>query len=408
MPFSKFNLHPDLLKGVQAMGFTEPRPVQAQILPIILEGKDALVSSETGSGKTAAFLLPVMNTLLKQHQTGIRVLILEPTRELAAQVETQVRDLGRFTAVRCAVIVGGASFKLQKDAVDRGAQILVATPGRLLDHLQNRTFKLNQVHTLILDEGDRMLDMGFAPAIRAIMPHVPTQRQTLLFSATLPPQINNLAHQILKDPVRLELSQRSAPPTSITQMLYPVSRSQKDELLGALLRQVPMQSTLIFTRTKRGADYLSEFLKAHNFSVATLHSDRSQAMRDHALEEFRKNRFSILVATDIASRGLDIKGVSHVINYDVPHSPEDYVHRIGRTGRAEASGDAFTLVTPDDERMVLAIEQFIGRTLPRGVLPDFPYRIPPRLTRPASTPFSGFGRTRRTIASSRSHLFRRR
>ncbi len=408
MSFSQFNLAPDLLKGIRAMGFTEPRPVQSQAIPILLEGRDLLISSETGSGKTAAFLLPIMHRLLEKQETGLRALILEPTRELAAQVETQAHDLGRFTHLKCAVIVGGMGFHSQQEAVRKGAQIAVATPGRLLDHLRNRSFSLSQVHTLVLDEADRMLDMGFIPDVRAIIRHISPERQTLLFSATLPPEIERLAQFALRDPLKVELGQRSKPPTSITQMLYPIIRQQKDELLIALLKQVPMQSILIFCRTKRGADWVSHYLKAHNFGVATLHSDHTQAVRNRALQDFRDKRYPILVATDIASRGLDIEGISHVINYDVPNSPEDYVHRIGRTGRGDAVGDAFTLVCPDEERQIIAIEHFIGRTLPRGVLPDFPYKIPPRLTPLKVSPMSNFRPTRRRIASSRAALFRRR
>jgi len=409
MSFSQFNLRPELVKGVKAMGFTQPTPVQAAAIPVLLEGKDIKVSSETGSGKTAAFLLPILHRLLEQNQPGIRVLILEPTRELAAQVETQVRDLARFTNIRCAVIVGGASFHEQLNVVKQGAQILVATPGRLLDHLENRSFNLNLVDTLVLDEADRMLDMGFIPDIRAILRQMPnTARQTLLFSATLPPEIVQLGQLALKNPAIIEVGRRAAPATSITQMLYPISRQQKDEFFLALLKHFPMQAVLIFCRTKHGAEWLGNYLKSQGQSVSTLHSDRSQAERNRALQDFRDMKRNIMVATDIASRGLDIKGITHVINYDVPMHPEDYVHRIGRTGRADAVGEAFTLVTPDEERSMLAIERFIGQTLPRGVLPDFPYKIPPKLTSLKSSPLTGFRAPRRKIASSRSALFRRR
>jgi ATP-dependent RNA helicase RhlE len=408
MPFSEFGLHPDLVKGVRAMGFTAPKPVQTQAIPLLLEGKDVLVCSETGSGKTAAFLLPTMHKLLSGGGEGVQVLVLEPTRELAAQVETQGRDLGRFTDVRCVAIVGGASFDAQRAQIRQGARIVVATPGRLLDHLQNRTFHLNNVHTLVLDEADRMLDMGFIPDVRTIIRHIPPDRQTLLFSATLPGEIQQLAQFALKDPVRVDLNARIAPPSTIAQVLYPVSRLQKDELMLALLRQVPMRSLLMFCRTKRNADWVSGYLRRHSFDVATLHSDHTQAMREKALRDFRSGRHPIMVATDIASRGLDIKDISHVINYDVPHSPEDYVHRIGRTGRADATGDAFTIVCPDEEREMTAIEIYIGRALPRAVLPDFPYKMQPRLTTLRSSAATGFRTPRRRIASSRSALFRRR
>jgi ATP-dependent RNA helicase RhlE len=408
MPFSHFNLHPDLNKGVRAMGFVAPRPVQAKAIPLLMEGKDVLASAETGSGKTAAFLLPIMHRLIHENATDLRALILEPTRELAAQVETQARDIGRFTNIRCAAVFGGTGFHQQKEAVRKGAQIVVATPGRLLDHLENRSFHLDRVHTLVLDEADRMLDMGFIPQIRRILHQLPPKRQTLLFSATMPYEIESLSHVALVDPVQVDLSEKRMPPSTISQVLYPVSRSQKDDLFIHLLKQVPMRSLLVFTRTKRGADWLQAYLKAHNFQSVTLHSDRSQAMREQALKEFSEGKYPIMVATDIASRGLDIKGISHVINYDIPHSPEDYVHRIGRTGRAEASGDAYTIVTHEDEREVIAIEKYIGRVLPRAVLPDFPYKIPPRTTSISSSAATGFRMPRRRIASSRSALFRRR
>lgn len=390
------------------MGFTEPTSVQAQAIPLFTENKDILVSSETGSGKTAAFLIPLMTRLLENPKPGLQILILEPTRELAAQVETHFRDLGRFTDLRCAVVTGGSSFRAQLDAVNRGAQVIVATPGRLLDHLHSRSFNLNGIQSLVLDEADRMLDMGFAPDLKAILRYIPDQRQTLLFSATMPPQIEQLSHLALKNHLRLDLGTKATPPSSISQMLYPINRQQKDELLLGILKQVQIQSVIIFCRTKVNADYMSNYLRNRGLVVGTLHSDYSQALRTKTLEDFRHKKYQILVATDIASRGLDIKDISHVINYDVPLHPEDYVHRIGRTGRAEATGDAFTIVTPEEERAVIAIEHYIGRTLPRAVLPDFPYKIPPRLTPLKSSVATGFRVLRRKIAPSRSALFRKR
>lgn len=408
MSFTKFHIHPDVMKGIRAMGFTEPTPVQAQAIPMFTESKDILVSSATGSGKTAAFLIPLMTRLLENPKPGLQILILEPTRELAAQVETHFRDLARFTPLSCAVITGGSSFKAQLDVVNRGAQVIVATPGRLLDHLHSRSFSLTGIHSLVLDEADRMLDMGFAPDLKAILRYLPEQRQTLLFSATMPPQIEQLSHLALKDHLRLDLGTRATPPSSISQMLYPINHQQKDELLLRILKQVEIQSVIVFCRTKVNADYVSSYLRNRGMVVGTLHSDYSQALRTRTLEDFRHKKYQILVATDIASRGLDIKDISHVINYDVPMHPEDYVHRIGRTGRAEATGDAFTIVTPEEERALIAIEQYIGRTLPRAVLPDFPYKVPPRLTSLKSTASTGFRVLRRRIAPSRSALFRKR
>jgi ATP-dependent RNA helicase RhlE len=296
-------------------------------------------------------------------------------------VSTVVKEVGRFTHIRSALLVGGESFTMQLQALRGGAGLVIATPGRLLDHLQRRTISLANVHTLILDEADRMLDMGFAPAIHAILRYIPVARQTMLFSATLPTEITKLSHLALKDPVEIRLAIQGSTAENVTQMLYPVIRTQKNDLLLNVLRNTTMQSVLIFCRTKRGADRLARFLQAEDFSVAAMHADLTQAQRTSTLLGFKNGRYRIMVATDIAARGLDVKKLSHVINFDVPEKTEDYVHRIGRTGRHFEVGDAYTLVSPDEERYVMAIERFIGRTLQRVQVPDFPYNpfpLPPK------------------------------
>src|SRR6185312_9153126 len=302
--------------------------------------------------------------------------------------------------IRTALLVGGESFLPQLQALRGGASLVIATPGRLLDHLERRTISLASVHTLILDEADRMLDMGFAPALHAILRYVPAERQTMLFSATLPSEITRLTHLALKNPVRIQMAIQGATADSITQMLYPVMRNQKSDLLLGILRNTSMNAVLIFCRTKRVADRLARFLQAEDFSVVPLHADRTQAQRNAALQGFKTGRYRICVATDIAARGLDVRKLSHVINFDVPERTEDYVHRIGRTGRHFEVGDAYTLVSPDEERYIAAIERFIGRMIPRVQLPDFPYeKLPPPLK--PKTLMERFGRRRRFIPRGR-------
>jgi ATP-dependent RNA helicase RhlE len=338
--------------------------------------------------------------MLNRPTHGVAALVLLPTRELAAQVSNVAKEVGRFSHVRTALLVGGESFHLQLQALRGGASLVIATPGRLLDHLERRTVSLNIVHTLVLDEADRMLDMGFAPALRAILRYLPVDRQTMLFSATLPNEITQLGHLALKDPKVIRMAPQGAPADSVSQMLYPVMRPQKNDLLLAILRNISMQSVLIFCRTKRGADRLARLLQANDFSVVPMHADRTQAQRTAALHGFKSGRYKIMVATDIAARGLDVRKISHVINFDVPEHTEDYVHRIGRTGRHIDVGDAFTLVSPDEERYLAAIERFIGRKLPRVQLPDFPYEALPPPPKP-KTMMERFGRRRRFIPRGR-------
>ncbi|MDD5657693.1 MAG: DEAD/DEAH box helicase [Elusimicrobia bacterium] len=407
MPFAQYNLLPELLNGIKAMGFKSFTPIQVQAVPPALEGRDVLGSAMTGSGKTVAFVLPLLQRLLKDRQPGVRALVLVPTRELAAQVETATRDLARFSEVKCALIIGGASFHNQAQALRQGAQIVVATPGRLLDHYQRRTLRLDGVRVSVLDEADRMLDMGFMPDIRRIMNSLPRERQTMMFSATIPPEIQRAVNEFMRDPVRIQIDPPAAPASGITQMLYPVLADQKRELLLTIMRNTKITSAVVFTRTKSRADQVARFLETHGIPVAVLHSNKTQAERDRAMQGFRGQKQQILVATDIAARGLDVRHISHVVNFDVPLHPEDYVHRIGRTGRVFAVGDAITLMALDEERFVTAIESFIGATIPRCAFPDFPYRVPPHLT-PYKPPITHHFRLRRRIARSSGMRFRRR
>ena len=353
------------------MGYIDPTPIQLRAIPVVMSGRDLIGSAQTGTGKTAAFGLPILSKL-KSHG-ACRCLILEPTRELAAQVETAFRDFSRFTDLRIGLIHGGVGYGNQHNELKKGMDVMVATPGRLIDHLEQGTMNLNDVNILVLDEVDRMLDMGFLPQVRRIVEKCPKDRQTLFFSATLPPEIEGLTKWVLRDPEIIEIGARHSPAETITHAFYPVARDQKFDLLLALLERTKFDSVLIFCRTKHGADKISGRLKSANHAVAVLHSNRTQRERVEALEGFKSGKYEVMVATDIASRGIDVAGVSHVINYDVPQHPEDYVHRIGRTGRAEKVGDAFTLVTGEELDAVRAIERFIGAKIPRLKLDNFPY-----------------------------------
>ncbi len=371
MAFSKLGLSEPVLRGVQAMGYVDPTPIQLRAIPVILSGKDLIGSAQTGTGKTAAFALPII-TMLKSHG-GCRCLVLEPTRELAAQVETAFHDYGRFTDLRTSVVFGGVGYGNQRQELSRGADVVVATPGRLLDLLGQNTLHLRDVQILVLDEVDRMLDMGFIPQVRKIVERVPKQRQTLLFSATVPGEIERLASWVLHNPEKIEIGERRSPASTVTHAFYPVAATQKFTLLLELLQRTNYESVLIFSRTKHGADKIARRLKTANHAVAVLHSNRTQRERVEALEGFKSGKYEVMVATDIAARGIDVEGVTHVINYDVPQHPEDYVHRIGRTGRAQKVGDAFTLVTAEENEHVQAIERFIGQKVPRLKLENFNY-----------------------------------
>lgn len=363
-----------MVDGVKAMGYVDPTPIQLRAIPLILEGRDVIGSAQTGTGKTAAFALPILSKLDKSSSAGTRLLVLEPTRELAAQVETAIRDFARFTNLSVAVIFGGVGYGKQNEALERGVDILVATPGRLLDHIERGNCRLDKVQHLVLDEADRMLDMGFLPDVRRIVERCPRQRQTSLFSATIPVQIETLIQWAMKNPETVEIGMRRSPAETVKHVIYPVADAQKADLLLALLDRVHYESVIVFCRTKHGADRIANMLKKSNHSVAVLHSNRTQGEREQALRGFREGKYEVLVATDIAARGLDIADVSHVINYDVPQHPEDYIHRIGRTGRAEAKGDAFTLMVAEDTNHVLSIERFITQTIARVKLENFDYR----------------------------------
>jgi len=374
MPFSQLGLAPEVVEGVKAKGYTDPTPIQLRAIPLVLAGRDVIGSAQTGTGKTAAFALPILSKL-GRHSPGKspRALILEPTRELAAQVETAFRTYARFTDLHVTVVFGGVGYGRQTDSLREGTDIVVATPGRLLDHLEHGTVKLDKVEFLVLDEADRMLDMGFLPDVRNIVDRCQRQRHTSLFSATIPPQIETLIKWAMRNPETIEIGARRSPAETVKHVIYPVADSQKTDLLLKLLDSVHYDSVIIFCRTKHGADRIAHTLKRANHAVAVLHSNRTQREREQALRGFRDGRFEVLVATDIAARGLDIADVSHVINYDVPQHPEDYIHRIGRTGRAEASGDAFTIMTAEDASHVFSIERFISKKIERVKLEGFDY-----------------------------------
>lgn len=372
MSFQDFQLSEAVVHGAQRIGYVEPSPIQLQAIPRILQQKDLIASAQTGTGKTAAFGLPILSML--GASTGVtRCVILEPTRELAIQVEQAFQDFAAFTDLRVAVLFGGVGYGVQKKALQEGADIIVATPGRFLDLLQQGEVSLKGVNILVLDEVDRMLDMGFLPDVRRIVQACPTKRQTLLFSATIPQEIERLSQWCLSNPEKIDIGERRSPAESVTHAFYPVAAAQKFDLLIALLEKTDFHSVLIFCRTKDGADRIARQLLQQQHTVAVLHSNRSQQERIEALDGFKNGRYEVMVATDIAARGIDIAGVSHVINYDVPQHPEDYVHRIGRTGRAQSIGDAFTLMTAEELPHVQAIELFINSKVPRLKLEGFPY-----------------------------------
>jgi ATP-dependent RNA helicase RhlE len=398
VPFSKLDLSPQVLEGVRAAGYTDPTPIQLRAIPLILAGRDVIGSAQTGTGKTAAFALPLI-TRLGTHGK-LRALVLEPTRELAAQVETALRDYARFTNLRTAVVFGGIGYGRQDQSLRQGVDILVATPGRLLDQMHRRMVRLDQTEILVLDEADRMLDMGFLPDVRKIIERCPRNRQTLLFSATIPPEIEQLCRWALRNPESIEIGQRRSPAETVSHALYPVDIGQKQELLEELLRRTEYDQVLIFCRTKNGADRVARKLHQEGHAVAVLHSSRTQRERENALAGFRNGRYEVMVATDIAARGIDVEQISHVINFDVPHHPEDYVHRIGRTGRAQSVGDAFTIMTAEDLQEVAAIERFIGQKIPRVKLDAFDYAYC-RLLDPNPKPAFGTRSGRRSYAPGR-------
>lgn len=372
MEFQKFDLHPHVAAGVAAAGYTTPTPIQAQAIPSVMQGRDVMGLAQTGTGKTAAFVLPILHRLIHGGRKHVRALVIAPTRELAEQIHTSISALGRKTGLRSVTIYGGVGFTPQVDKLRRGAEIVVACPGRLLDHIDQKTIDLSRLEVLVLDEADHMFDMGFFPDIRKILQHLPQQRQTLLFSATMPEEIRHLAHDVLNDPITLRVD-TAAPAETVSHALYPVEQHLKTPLLVKLLRHTDTRSVLIFTRTKHRATRLAEHLARTGYRTASLQGNLSQTRRQEAMNGFRNGTVQILVATDIAARGIDVNQVSHVINYDIPGTTEAYIHRIGRTGRASRNGDAYTLVTKEDKDMVRAIEQVIGSTIERRTVDGFDY-----------------------------------
>jgi ATP-dependent RNA helicase RhlE len=394
MPFRSLGLSPKILQSIQTAGYQTPTPIQSAAIPHILGGRDLIGIAQTGTGKTAAFVLPLLEQLALTPAIGRhvpRVLILAPTRELAAQIDEAIGTLSRHHRVQRVAIFGGVSERPQIDALRRGVDVIIATPGRLLD-LMRRHVDLRGIRYAVFDEADRMLDMGFLPQIRQIAAALPRQRQTLLFSATLSKDIEKIAAEFLRVPQIIEIGRRANPADGVAQFLYPVAKSRKIDLLVRILADRSLTSVLVFSRTKHGADKIARKLNHAGIETATLHSNRSQNQRTAALHAFRNGRVRVLVATDIAARGLDVDGISHVINFDFPPQPEDYVHRIGRTGRAEATGDAISFVTPDDEPSVKALERMIRKTIERRRIGGFENE----LGRPAATPH--FPRRARRLA----------
>ena len=377
MPFTSFGLHPDLLRGIKELGFTRPTPIQSDAIPPAIAGKDVLAAAATGSGKTAAFLLPILHRLMGKKRGTTRALIITPTRELAAQIDEHLRDLAVHTPLSGAAVYGGVGMGPQEHAFRSGVDVIVATPGRLLDHFQHGYARLDGLEILVLDEADRMLDMGFLPDIRRVLKHVPQKRQTLFFSATMPAPIVELSREMLKNPAMISIERKAAPATGITQSVFPVAQELKLLLLDTLLTRGEIRSAIVFTRTKHRANRVFEQLERRGVQVARIHGNRSQLQRTEALAGFKTGKYRILVATDIAARGIDVEALSHVVNFDVPNLPEDYIHRVGRTARAEMTGDAITFVAPDEENDLRAIERAIGKRLPRVTVPDFDYKQRP-------------------------------
>jgi ATP-dependent RNA helicase RhlE len=388
VPFSTLKLHPSLLQGLKDLGFTRPTAIQSDAIPPAMAGHDVLACAMTGSGKTAAFLLPILHKLFDQPRGTTRALVLTPTRELAAQIAGDLNDLAVHTPITAAAVFGGVGMGPQEHAFRSGVDVIIGTPGRLLDHFRRPYAKLSGLRHLVLDEADRMLDMGFLPDIRRVLRHLPARRQTLFFSATIPPPIELLVREMLHSPVTINMERRSAPAVGITQALYPVPQHLKPALLTALLQRGEVRDALVFTRTKHRADRLAKHLAQHGIKVERIHGNRSQNQRTEALAGFKSGRYRILVATDIAARGIDVTALGHVINFDVPGAAEDYIHRVGRTARAELTGAAFTLVAPEEEATVREIERGIEKRLPRVTLPDFDYQqqAPPRAAPPHRHP----------------------
>ncbi len=377
MSFSSFKLHPEIERGIAELGFTEPTPIQRDSIPPGLAGDDLLACAMTGSGKTAAFLLPILERLRGKQPGTTRALVIAPTRELAAQIVEDFNGLARFTRLRAAAVFGGVGMVPQATAFRRGVDLIVACPGRLLDHFQYDYAKLNGLEVLVLDEADRMLDMGFLPDIRRVLKHLPEPRQIMLFSATMPRPIADLSRQLLRQPKRINVERRSEPADKVEQVIFPVRQDLKSRLLVMMLQTDEIKNVLVFTRTKHRANRLAMFLEKHGVPADRIHGNRSQNQRTKALADFKSGSTRVLVATDIAARGIDVEALSHVVNFDVPHMPEDYIHRVGRTARAGAAGEAYTFASPQEASDLGAIERAVGNRLPRRKLDGFNYDAAP-------------------------------
>ena len=377
MPFKTMGLADPLVRGILATGYTAPTEIQSQAIPAILDGKDIIGCAQTGTGKTAAFVLPILNRLetvpQKSRRIKTRVLVVTPTRELAVQIEQSFRGYGRFMNLKTIAVYGGTNIDAQIKFIRRGVEVIVATPGRLLDHIQRQTINLSTVEMLVLDEADRMFDMGFIEDIRKIVKELPEDRQTLIFSATMPEAIKKLTKNIQRSPLMIQIGLQHNPIETITQHIYPVTQTQKMALLLHLIERESMYSVLVFSRTKRGADRICKRLTKNNVQAIAIHSDRTQRQRINALEGFKRGKYQVMVATDVAARGINVEGISHVINYDVPGYAEDYIHRIGRTGRAENTGDAITFVSQDEVLNLRSIERFIERKFKPKMADGFAY-----------------------------------
>ena len=419
MTFSDFSLSRELHASVRRMGFEQPTAIQQAAIPAALEGRDILASAETGSGKTAAFLLPIMNQMLTMQRGATRALVLAPTRELAAQIAEHFKELASGTRLTCAAVYGGVGMGSQERAFRKGVDMIVACPGRLLDHMRGPFAGLTDLKHLVLDEADRMLDMGFLPDIKKVLAVIPKNRQTLFFSATLPPTIVQLANQLLRNPVKIDIDRKPAPVSGLSHAVYPVPSDRKQGLLLELLGGTISGSVLVFTRTKHRANRLADFLDKNGVRCERIHGNRSQSQRTAALAGFKSGSYKVLVATDIAARGIDVEALGSVVNFDVPHQPEDYIHRVGRTARAQLTGDAYTLLAPEEERDFGAIERALGKRLPRHHAEGFDYASKPaaegRFERDANRGSrqggpdrtSGQGASSRTAAADRQAADRR-
>ncbi len=372
LTFASLGLDARLLEAVRDAGYEHPTPIQGESIPFALAGRDLIGLAQTGTGKTASFTLPILNRLIDGPRRT-RALVLTPTRELCLQVEESVRKYSSHAPLDCIPVFGGVNYEPQERALRNGVDIVVATPGRLIDHMERQNVDFSFLEVLVLDEADRMLDMGFAPQITRVVEQIPRYRQTMLFSATMPPEVEALGRKYLRRPVVVQVGRRSGAATTVTHAVYPVPKHRKTDLLVALLQGKVHDSVLVFSRTKHGADRVERDLSKAGISAAAMHADKTQGQRIKALEDFRAGKIRVLVATDIAQRGLDISGISHVVNFDVPQAPEDYVHRIGRTGRAATTGDAYTFMSPDEIGMVRTIERTIGQEIPRISMPGFDF-----------------------------------